>query len=239
MDFLALKNHLMYLSGRYDLAQGALGTADVIGTFINQACRALDRATSHQKSPAEYFTFIEADAFHASIQYCRAIKEVWLASTTARWQLEKMPLADLITEYYLSNDDVSSGTPLFYSPVITRRIPEGGDISSFSSYMTYLDSQTGIGQDYNAIVIAPPTDTKVMADIRGLFYTKTLSFDNDTNYWSVNHPLTLLKTALDQISTFTEGKFKDSIIEDIIGIDKDLIEEEIAETDQMEKTYDN
>src|SRR4030067_944532 len=118
MNLLDIKKHFRSLSGRYDLIDD-----DVSGTvnlLINEACRNLDRLTEHQKTWGVHFVSAPINSFRVSIPYCRAIKEVWLATTTERWQLEKKNIQDLIVEYLSSAP--TSGTPLYYAPTLTRRI---------------------------------------------------------------------------------------------------------------------
>lgn len=239
MNFLEVKTHLKYLSGRYDLFEAPLGTADIVGTFINQASRKLDRATQHKKSPASQFTFLNVDGFQVPVQDCRAIQEVWVSSTDAKWQIYKKDIQDIMSEYLSTNDEIESSTPSHYAPTITRRIPEGSDISAYSAYMTYLDAATNVGQTFDAIVIVPPTDTKLMVDVRGIFYQAAMTADNHNNYWTINHPLTLIKAALHELEVFNQNLSKaklwgEAIMADTIDIDKDLVEELISEIDQME-----
>lgn len=227
MNLSELINQFKILSGRYDLVDENL---PIVKTFINQGSRFLDRSTHHQKSVATHFTFLNVDDFRASFPQCRAVKEVWAVSTTKRWQLHVKPIQDILINYLSNNDYIESSAPLYYAPTLTRRIPEGADISGFTDYIKYLDAQTDVGHSYNAIVIVPPTDTKLMLDIRGLFYSKELINDNDENYWSVSHPLILLQAAIREMEIFNRKLG----LENLDEINKDLIEEEISEINQME-----
>jgi hypothetical protein len=235
MNLLDIRKHFRTLSGRYDLVDD-----DVSGTtnfLINEACKYLDRITEMQKTWGVHFVEAPANSFRVAIPYCRAIKEVWLATSTERWQLEKKNIQDLIVEYLSSAP--TSGTPLYYSPTLTRRIPEGVDISAFSAYMNYMDTSMSVTHNYNAIVILPPTDVKLLVEVRGFFYSKELVADADQNYWTVVHPLTLLKAAMRELDIFNQnqGKTKlwnEALATEIDNINKDLVEEIIAEVDQME-----
>lgn len=235
MNLLDVRKHFRTLSGRYDLVDD-----DVSGTtnfLINQACRYLDRITEMQKTWGVHFVEMQVDDFKVSIPYCRAIKEVWLATSTERWQLEKKKLQDLIYDYLSSAP--TSGVPLYYSPTLTKRIPEGVDISAFSSYMNYMDTSTDLDHNHNAIVILPPTNEELLVEVRGFFYSKELVNDSDENYWTVVHPLTLLKATIRELDIFNQnqGKTKlwnEALATEIENINKDLIEELVAETDQME-----
>ena len=63
--------------------------------------------------------------------------------------------------------------------------------------------------------------------------------DSDENYWTVMHPLTLLKAALRELEIFNQNKTKTQLWNaemgsDLVDINKDLVEEIIAEKDKME-----
>jgi len=240
MNLLDIRKHFRTLSGRYDLVDD-----DVSGTvnfLINEGCKFLDRTTEHQKTWGSHFVQLPTDDFSVSIPYCRAIKEVWISSTTERWQLIKMNLQDLIAEYLSSAPD--SGAPLYYSPVITRKIPEDADLTAFSTFMQYLDTRVDLDHDHNAIVILPPADQDLLIEVRGFFYSAELVDDTDVNYWTVTHPLTLLKAALLQLEVFNQNKSKIDIWEKAIAtevdqINKDLVSEIIAEVDSMELKQDD
>jgi len=235
MNLLEIKKHFRTLSGRYDLVDDDVsGTVDFL---INEACRYLDRLTEHQKTWGSHFVQLGVDAFSVSIPYCRAIKEVWVSSTTERWQLEKQKLQEMIATYLSSQPD--SGTPLYYSPVITRKIPEDADLSAFSTYLQYLDTSVNLDHNHNAILITPPSDTILVVEVRGFFYSKELVTSDDTNYWATVHPLTLLKAALRELEVFNQNQSKVKGWDDALGIEleninKDLVSEIIAEVDQIE-----
>jgi len=236
MDLFTIRRNFRSLSGRYDLIDDdPTGLANFL---INSASRYLDRATEHQKTWGVHFEEIAADAFHADIPFCRAVKEVWVGTDqNERWQLEKMGIQDLIRNYLSSPPD--SGEPLRYSPVITRRIPEGVDISAFSSYLTYTDTATDLDNDFNSVVIVPPTDETLLVEVKGLYYSKELVEDADENYWTVVHPLTLLKAVMRELEIFNQNRSKTRAWDEALGIEiqninQDLVEEIISEVDEME-----
>lgn len=235
MNLLDIKGHFRNLSGRYDLVDD-----DVSGTvnlFINEGCRYLDRITENQKTWGSHFVSLLANTFNVSFPFCRAVKEIWLSSTTERWQLEKKDLQDLILAY-LSSQPVSS-SPLYYSPVITRKIPENADLSAFSTFMAYLDTQINLGHGLNGIVLLPPSSINLLVEVRGFFYSRELVDDNDENYWTAIHPLTLLKSSLRELEVFNQNQSKveawdKALSVEIDNINKDLVEEIISEVDQIE-----
>ncbi|RLI52540.1 MAG: hypothetical protein DRP09_17690, partial [Candidatus Thorarchaeota archaeon] len=92
---------------------------------------------------------------------------------------------------------------------------------------------------YNGIIFWPPADKEYVIETWGLFYSPELEDDDHESYWSVTNPLVLIMAALREIEVFnrnTEG-VKDwelAIRSEVSGIGKDLVEEDIAEHDQME-----
>lgn len=235
MNLFDLRRIFRSLSGRYDLVDD--DTTGIVEFLINEACRNLDRLTEHQKTWGVHFVQAAIDDFKVSIPYARSIKEVWVGDGTNRWQLEKKPIQDIIYEYLSSAP--TSGDSTYYSPAITRRIPEFVDISAFSAYMNFMDTSTDLDHNHNAIVFTPPTDIALLVEVRGFFYSAQLADDEDVNYWSVVHPMTLLKAALRELEVFNQnqGKVKlwdDALALEVLNINKDLTEEIISEVDQME-----
>ena len=98
MNLLQIRTKFRELSGRFDLVNSDFSDngADF---FINEGRKFLDRLIKTQKSYASCFRFIEVGKFSAQFPYCRAIKEVWVMSTSARWQLKKVSLQNLISDY--------------------------------------------------------------------------------------------------------------------------------------------
>jgi hypothetical protein len=132
-----------------------------------------------------------------------------------------------------------SGTPLYYSPCITRYVPENSTALSMEAFVGLVDIPAGNAQEYNAILLNVPTDTKLTVQINGLFYSAELINDTDENYWSAAHPLLLYTAAMRAIEVTnrnTQGvrDWESAIGTDTRSIGFDLVEELIAETNQME-----
>jgi hypothetical protein len=172
--------------------------------------------------------------------YCRAIKEVWAATSTERWQLEKVSLQDLIAGYLTGlPSSRTSGTPEYFSPCITRYVPENVSASSFEAFMGFVDIPSGNAHEYNGIILNVPTSAKLSVEIKGLFYSAALVNDTDKNYWSEVHPLQLIMATMRQIEVInrnTQGvqDWDNAISTDNKTLGMDLVEELIAEVDQME-----
>jgi hypothetical protein len=137
------------------------------------------------------------------------------------------------------NSDQDPGTPLYYSPVVTRKVPADTDLSAFSAYMQYLDTMTNLAYDFNGIVIVPPASQQMLIEVRGFFYSKELVEETDVNHWTVNHPLTLVKAVMRELEIFNQNQSKvkgwdDALLIEIDQINKDLVSELVAEVESME-----
>jgi hypothetical protein len=239
MNLLQIRTKLRELSGRFDLVNSDF-TDNGADFFINAGSRYLDRIDETQKSAGQYFVLLTAGSYSCSFPYCRALKEVWVATSTERWQLKKMPLQDAMAAYMGDLPSArQSGSPSYYSPCITRYIPEDATAVELTAFSGFVDIPSGNAHEYNALLLNCPTDVQLMVDIRGLFYSMSLIADTDINYWSVNHPALLIMSAMRQIEVMnrnTQGvkDWNESIGTEVHQLGLDFIEEEIAEVDQME-----
>jgi len=151
-----------------------------------------------------------------------------------------MNLQDLIEEYMKGlPSSRTNGTPLYYSPGITRYIPEDATADTFESFIGWVDVPSGTAHEYNTIILNVPVEEKIVVDIRGLFYTAQLVADTDENHWSVAHPMLLIMSAqrmMEVTNRNTQGvnDWNNSIMEYNTQLGMDLVEELIAEINQME-----
>ncbi len=238
MNLLQVRTKFRELSGRFDLVNADYSDngADF---FINEGRKVLDRLDETQKSWASAFRFIEIGGFAVHFQHCRAIKEVWMSTTTARWQLEKMRLQEMIAEYLTgmpSSRDV--GSPLYYSPNITRISPQDAIPSDIEGFIGFIDVSAGNAHGYNTILVNVPVEEKVMVEIKGLFYSMELVNDTDENFWSSQHPLLLYFAAMYCIeitnrNTQGANDWMGQILVFMKQLGMDLVEEVIAEVTQI------
>jgi hypothetical protein len=240
MNLLQVRQQFRTISGRYDLVDSA-GADNGANYYINAGQRFLDRLDETQKSWAIAFRPFAIGQYITFFPYCRAIKEVWFATTTARTQLEKRSLQDMMTEYFTKpGSELDSGTPLYYSPTITRISPKvESPADQFDIFAGYVDIMATNASEYNAIIIAPPPNEASIVQIHGLFYTPELVSDEDETYWTANHSSVLIMAAMREIEVVnrnTQGvrDWEAAIASNTSGIGKDLVEELVAETDEME-----
>ena len=224
------------LSGRFDLT---VDDTDLGKFFINEGSRFLDRHSETQKTWASHYVYLAASGWYVEIPSCRAIKEVWIHNSAGkRWQLEKINIQEMLSDILPQlAATLGTGNSLYYSPAVTRQVPEDGTLPPESA--TYTDILVSSGYPYTAVIIAPPPNVQILVDVRGLYYSAALVEDGDTNYWSEEHPSTLVKAALREIEIFNRNRqgvkdWEAAIDVDMEALGKDLVEEIIAEVDQME-----
>lgn len=236
MNLLQVRKKFKDLSGRHDLVNDDYSDngADF---FINAGVKFLDRLDETQKSWATRFCSLSTGDLYVTFPYCRALKEVWVASPTkGRWQLEKKNLQDLMSGYLMTLPaEMEVGTPLYYSPCVTRSVPPKVVLSSFEEFMGYVEVTSS---EYNAVLVNVPTSEDITLILHGLFYSPELVEDTDSNYWSEVHPLLLYMSTMRQIevvnrSTQGVNDWTNAIMVEIKQLGMDLVEETIAEVSQI------
>jgi hypothetical protein len=134
-------------------------------------------------------------------------------------------------------NDLDNGSPLYYTPSVDRIAPEPVSLPITDAPTVYLDIQTDLS--YCGVFFYPPVDEQYMIETWGYFYAQELLTDVDTSYWSINYPELLVMASQYMLELFnrnTEGA-KDwllSINTICKGVDLDLVEEEVADVNQME-----
>lgn len=241
MNLLQIRKKVIQLSGRYDLVEDTVDWSDNgADFFINEGVKYLDRLITTQKSYANAFAILDVGQYLVTFPYCRAIKEIWVASTTVRWQLYKKPLQDILANYNTGLvTGLTNGVPLYYSPCVSRTSPETISSEDRLTLSPFIEIPPKIGGDSNAILTNIPSSEKLAVEIKGLFYSMELVEDTDSNYWSEVHSLLLCKAALRAIdsiygTTQSLNNWDNSIAMEVIQIEKDLIDEIISEQDVME-----
>lgn len=245
MSFKDVRDKFVEITGRADL----VGVGSVVGAdfYLNEAQKMLDRMLDGGKSGARYFVDLDASQILVLLPTCRVIKKVFIGSSTERVELIKVnDVHDLMNYYNVPKADIDSDQPAYYSPVWARPFPGTISISDYSQQWL-LDTIIDSGHEgYNAVIIYPPPDLdSYTLEVWGLFYSDELINDEDRTWWTEAHPLLLIKAAALQLEiTYrnTEGA-KDwlgaddmpgTIKGDIKQLNMDLVEEEIAEVNQME-----
>jgi hypothetical protein len=238
MNLLEIRKKFRDLSGRYDLVNED-GSDRGATFFINESCRWLDKTIEVEKTYGTYMEILAIGAWYVQLNRCRAIKEVWIISSDGKKQLDKISIQDMLASYFTKLPvDIDQGIPVYFSPAITRQFPETlapADLTAISAFTGLITSS---GEDYNAILLSCPLEESSLIEINGYFYSQSLVDDDDENYWTVNNPLMLIETAIKRTHSVTGNKAMSETLgkginEELVNLDKDLVEGDIAEIDQM------
>jgi len=239
MNLIEIRKKFKELSGRYDLVNE--DNSDNGATFLaNEACKWLDKTVETSKTGASYMQLLTAGDWYVEFPNARAIKEVWVTTADGRWQLQKKRLQDLIASYYADIPaDRVNGTPYYYSPAISRYIPEDITPATLLTFANYVGTLDITGYTYDALIISTPIDVSGLIEVLGFFYSAELSEDKDENYWTTVHPLLLVEAMTRMSHIITGNKPMLDILDrgldgDLQRLEKDRVEQEIAEVDQME-----
>lgn len=238
MNFLEIREYFRDMSGRFDLVDSN-GVDLGAGFYINEARKFLDMLDETNKSNASAYKFVTSGNYIVSVQHSRAIKEVWAATSTARWPLEKKDLGDLLYDY-LSDDPTerTNGAPEYYSPTLTRYIPEDVDVADLEAFSQWVEVPSGDAHEYNTILLNVPVEETTMIEVKGLFYSAELVDNSDFNYWSKVHPMLLIMATMRQVEIInrnTQGvnDWTGSIMTAMKQLGMDFVEEQIAGITQI------
>lgn len=239
MDLEEIRVAFVNRSGREDLINDD-DSDNGADFYINAGQKLLDRMDIIPKSMAKVYETVSSGDWYKIFQHCRAVKQVYVASDEDRWALEKKDLGWMLLEYPEPIADLDTGNPLYYSPAILRVVPEESDVITMSKFVgeTVQIADTE-HYTYNGILFMPPADDDFILEIHGLFYTHELSGDDDESFWSVAYPEILLMAAMYELEVMyrnTEGArdWMAAIRNEVMGLGMDMVEEDIADVDQME-----
>ena len=130
--------------------------------------------------------------------------------------------------------DTDRGDPEFYATALLR----GMDVTDKDADGEFFDYVLADSDAVSGIVIFPPPETSITVEVWGKFYSDELTEDTDENFWSEVHPGTLVKATIYEAEVFNRNRqgqadMLDALRVDIEGIDKDVVEEQIANTSKM------
>jgi hypothetical protein len=241
MNLLEFRQLFRNESGRHDLVN-ADGSDNGANFHINQGMRWLDREVDHDKTVGRVFKLVGAGDYYVTFQYSRAILEAWaMTKDDGRWQLERQDVQDFRLGYTDMWTAVDQGAPTYYTPAFLRAVPETDriPIEDFEAIIGFTDIMIGENYEYNGILFMPPAEEQTQIEVWGKFYTMPMIEDAHQNYWSINHPDILLMAAQRQLEIFSRNRqgredWEKAIREQLRGIEKDVIEEEMAEVSCME-----
>ena len=252
MSLLSVREQFAELSGRHDLVTDfAAGTytnnAGNIGAdfFLDSGQRYLDRRAGDLKRYAWYKVDVAVGDYKKNFRYCNAIEEVWMADSDGdKWKLEKRDLDYIRSIYSGAYGDQSQGAPLYYAPLTVNLGPDQIALKTtdYTDEFTYdyeelLLADTAEHFLYKGVLWMPPIDEVATLSVKGRFASPPLTGTVST-YWTEVHPDILLLAGLWSLERFyrnTQGvnDYKIQIDEALSDLDKDGVEEQIQDLDQM------
>lgn len=242
MSLLEVRKNFIQTCGRYDLVVDTTDWVDQgANFFIDAGQKWLDSRANIDKSHSRVFETINAGDWYVLFQKARAIQQVWVSNATGeKWQLCKVDFDIIRAAYADIPTDLDQGDPLYYTPIYVRTTPEtAGKITiTYFGAIEFADL-TKDHYTYNGLVFMPPVEATMTLEIHGLFYSPTLAVDTDENYWTEVNPLVLVMAACRAVeATYRNSTgvrdWENAIDSELFGMDKDTVEQEIAEADQME-----
>lgn len=254
MNLLQIRTKATDLSGRYDLADQTTYVDNGMNWFIHGAQRWLDRRYAGRRLEGRMFFTLDVGKNTIASPYIRVVNEVWYADLEERVRLEKMPLSWLLEQYPETNNELDSGTPLYFGIELTTLVPPTRLLTADKATFRVHDA-TVVGAPVNshfdlsygdvAVRIFPPGDAEYTYEIKGLFYSQFLyntsgvADDTATSYWSVRHPDVLVMATLRQIEIFhrnTQGvnDWEKAIESALRPLELDDLQDEIVDINQME-----
>jgi len=250
MNLLDIRKQVVGISGRYDLVVDSEDYADAgMDFYIQGGQKYLEHKLGITPAVAKLYKTLTAGDYIVQFKNCRSVREVWIMDNDVRTKLTKVTeeqMKSMFPRYadnaYMENPVfINTGRPLYYCPINLRRSPveEDAPVDDAPSLSSYLDTVSPANPEYTGVLMMPATDKIYSVEIGGLFYDNTLVADTDSNFWSVKFPQLLIKAALRELAVFFAGsKTLDSwdktIATDLLGIELDAVDQEIAEVTEME-----
>ena len=239
MNLLGVRTQFVKISGRYDLITDTTSWADNGADFFLQAGQNLIERLVGDLPESEgrlWKTLTSSDYYVGFQKRCRMILNVWANNDENRIELERKSWKDLKELYSKTLSNIDNGCPLYYCPAKLREI-DVTDQNATGEFFNYTISNS---KDYRGIVIMPSVDTSYDIEIYGKFLQAELTSDNDENFWTITYPEILIRAAIYQTELTYRGraavsKLYESLMVELVEIDKDSIEESSHEFNTIKR----
>lgn len=241
MSLLTVRTQFAKISGRYDLVVASTFADNGADFYIQAGQKLIERNMPVKRSVGRYVEALAVGSWFSLFQNCRAVQEVWISTTSEKWRLDFVDFKTLREAYPLPPSATTAGRPLYYCPALIKTEPQATRVlvDQFGSTALQAAIGFGVGQNYNGILFYPPTDVAYELEVIGLFSEKKLTADADTNYWTEEEPQLLVNAAcwaLELSYRNTEGArdWENAVRTYLMGLDMDLVDEQVATATQME-----
>lgn len=215
------------VSGRDDL------TTAKIDEYLNSGQRFLDKVTDFKKSPTRLQSSLAAGEFFVKFTaQMRTLLGVWAAeSGDEKWELNKLSEDYLRSLYPEPPSSTTQGPPEHYCSDPMTYYNASGDFEYYDG--AYADSFS-----YSGLIIMPPADGAYLVEVRGRFYSPTLS-DTQSSWWLTNHGEMLVLASMRQVEVHyrnTAGRkdWEAALALPLKAIEDDAAEEDIPTPSRME-----
>lgn len=191
MNYAELKALFAEVTGRHDLLNG--NGALSLEAILDGGKRLLDDRYGAPDAMKTYRVDISSGGYLLTgIELLRVPKSVFATSASVRALLKYKDIEWLRYHYNSAPTNIQYGTPLFYS-LMPNLSPQLSDLSgaTYDDWDTLVNNPEGKA----GIIVMPPANQTYTIAIDGLFYSKKLTEDEDTNYWSVCYPHEYVKAA--------------------------------------------
>lgn len=251
MNLLEIRKWFIQDSGRFDLV-GDPNTCEVdngADKYINSGIRLINRLLDYPKQNAIALRTLQKGEHLITVPRFQAINHVWIEVDDGVKYLTKMEFNELQQKFPIGH--VEEGTPSVYSLGIKLGAEDGTLVrlvDDDGNYITdedgnYITTSIKRGSFQESVIfIMAPADRNISIRVVGRFPASALNENEEFNFWTTEHPETVVQAALYSLERFyrnTQGMrdHMEAIRVDIQGIDNDVVEQSIAETDQMDSSF--
>ena len=247
LTLVQLRQKIAEQDGRLDLVN-IDWTDNGLDYYINAGSRFLD---SYRLTPKSYKWLkkdIAVGDYFISVERLLALKEVWMRDATTGWQLVKKSLGYIKENYPGAVSGIGSGLPTYFARVVTGLAPEQRALTSvnytneftFGSEDIIFSDQDDGHYKHAGILWMPPTSGIYTIEILGQFMSDPLVAETDRNFWTTQFPEVLMEATnmiIEKTYRNTAGvKDRMGAIDNyLIGLDHNLVEEEISGRNQMDE----
>lgn len=223
------------------LVEVALGRTDIsavtMNTFIDTGKKDLDRLVNRPNPRRALKALAIGDYLVSLGTDIRAVHHSWILSDTlqnGRSKLVKKEYDELRVTYPGPTLVANRGIPKQWAYSYYGAIQNNMYIDSADYPVGYADFLAQDPSRTFAIEIGPTTDRACTLELMCNAYTEALTGDNDTNWWSEGHPMTLVNMTLARMEWFFRNHasgqdFFKTVQADLSQIYHDFIEADISD----------
>lgn len=206
MNLGQISEHVQTRSGRFDLDEVDVAGIKKIYHYINEACERLDLIVEHADLDVVWLKELAIGDYLVELQNVRYLKSVRIATaagisvdtecyTTRLEMKENSILRQMYPEPFA---DRTQGQPRYYSRDPIHLAPEQStltqaQIDAIAGSDGVLENPT---QHVSGFLVMPPADQAYTLRLTGVPFTKTLTASSDLNFWTVRHPMLLIKATM-------------------------------------------